>query len=331
MSEYPQIRPRRLRQNGAVRRFARETRLQAGDFILPLFIREGISEPVPIPTLPGVFQETVESVEGAVQRAVDGGISTFILFGIPATKSEDGHEAWAEDGIVQQGIRRLVAAFGQDIVVMADCCLDEFTSHGHCGILRDGEVDNDATLPLYGMVAQSQAAAGATFIAPSGMMDGQVAAIRAALDADGACQTGIVSYAAKGASVMYGPFRDAAQSTPAFGDRRGYQMPVSNAREAMREIDLDIAEGADAIIVKPALTSLDIIYRAHERTLVPTIAYSVSGEHAMLHAGAGAAAFDRRRAVLEVLSCIRRAGADRIITYSAVEAAAWLAQEGGEE
>ncbi|HZS14218.1 MAG TPA: porphobilinogen synthase [Candidatus Dormibacteraeota bacterium] len=325
---FPVDRPRRLRRTPALRRLVRETRLRADDLILPAFVNEALTEPREIPTMPGQQQETHDSLLRTVREARAGGIDAVILFGIPSLKDAEGSEAWNEQGVVQTAIRRLKHEFGDGLVVIADNCLDEYTDHGHCGVLLpDGSVDNDATIELYARTAVSQAAAGADVIAPSGMMDGQVAAIRQALDDNGFEQTAILAYSAKYASVMYGPFREAADSAPRQGDRRSYQMDVANQREAVRETLLDVDEGADMVMVKPAMTALDVVARVRDATDLPLCAYCVSGEYAMLRAAAAAGAFDERAAVLETLTGIRRAGADMVITYHAREVARWLAEE----
>ena len=306
---FPAERPRRLRRTPALRRLSRETRLSLSSLVLPLFVREGIAAPVAIPSLPGHRQETVDSTGATVEQALATGLGAVLLFGVPTRKDALGSEAWNDAGIVQAALRSLRGRFGDDCVLIADCCLDEYTDHGHCGVLRaDGSVDNDATLLLYAKAAVSQARAGADVIAPSGMMDGQVGAIRAALDAAGFAETSILAYSAKYASVMYGPFRDAADCAPRSGDRRGYQMDVGNSREAVREARLDVAEGADMVMVKPALTCLDVIGRVRAAVDVPLAAYSVSGEYAMIAHAA-------------------RAGADIIISYHALQAARWLREE----
>jgi len=325
---FPAERPRRLRRTPALRRLSRETRLSLSSLVLPLFVREGVAAPVAIPSLPGHRQETVDSTGAAVEQALASGLGAVLLFGVPARKDALGSEAWNDAGIVQSALRSLRGRFGDDCVLIADCCLDEYTDHGHCGVLRaDGSVDNDATLLLYAKAAVSQARAGADVIAPSGMMDGQVGAIRAALDAAGFAETSILAYSAKYASVMYGPFRDAADCAPRSGDRRGYQMDVGNSREAVREARLDVAEGADMVMVKPALTCLDVIGRVRAAVDVPLAAYSVSGEYAMIAHAARAGAFDERAAALEALAAIHRAGADIIISYHALHAARWLREE----
>jgi porphobilinogen synthase len=325
---FPAERPRRLRRTPALRSLARETRVAPGDLIHPAFVREGIDSPVPIGSMPGQQQETLGSLSDAAADAVAAGCAAVVLFGVPERKDATGTQAWAADGIVQRALSGLRDRHGDGIVLIADCCLDEYTDHGHCGVLRDdGSVDNDATLDLYGRIAVAQAAAGADIIAPSGMMDGQVAAIRQALDDSGFTDTAILAYSAKFASVMYGPFREAADCAPRSGDRRSYQMDVANQREAVREMLLDVDEGADMVMVKPALTALDVVARVRDATDLPLAAYCVSGEYAMLHAAAAAGAFDEREAVLEALTAIRRAGADLVITYDARRAARWLQEE----
>jgi porphobilinogen synthase len=325
---FPSDRPRRLRRTPALRALARETALVPRDLIQPTFVREGIAAPVPISSMPGQQQETIESLSHAVDDAVSAGCAAVILFGVPEHKDDRGSQAWDNDGIVQRSLRSLRSEFGGDCLLIADCCLDEFTDHGHCGVLRDdGTVDNDATIELYARIAVSQAAAGADIIAPSGMMDGQVAAIRAALDENNFHDIAVLAYSAKYASVMYGPFREAADCAPRSGDRRSYQMDVANQREAVRRARTDVEEGADIVMVKPALTALDVVARVRDAVDVPVAAYCVSGEYAMLHAAAAAGAFDERAAVLEGLTAIRRAGADVIITYDARRAARWLREE----
>ena len=325
---FPVERPRRLRRTAGLRALARETRLAPADLIHPAFVREGIDDPVPIASMPGQQQETLDSLRAAAADAFDAGCAAVILFGVPLAKDAVGSQAWAEDGVVQRALRELRSDLGPDAVLIADCCLDEYTDHGHCGVLRDdGSVDNDATLELYGRIAVAQAAAGADVIAPSGMMDGQVAAIRQALDGSGFAETAVLAYSAKFASVMYGPFRDAADCAPRSGDRRSYQMDVANQREAVRETLIDVDEGADMVMVKPALTALDVVARVRDATDLPLAAYFVSGEYAMLHAAAAAGAFEARAAVLEALTAIRRAGADLVITYDARRAARWIHEE----
>ncbi len=322
---YPLVRPRRLRRTPALRRLARENRVQPEDLVYPAFVREDITSPVAISSMEGQFQETEDSLVRSVADAVSVGVGAVLLFGIPARKDAQGSEAWNDEGVVQRATRRLRSEFGDDLVIILDNCLDEYTDHGHCGVLRsDGSVDNDATIELYARTAVAQARAGADIIAPSGMMDGQVAAIRTGLDDAGFDDAGILAYSAKFASVMYGPFRVAADCAPKHGDRRAYQMDVANSREAVREALLDIEEGADMVMVKPALTCLDVVAKVRDITDLPLAAYCVSGEYAMLHAAARDGAFDLCAAVLESLTAIRRAGADMVITYDARQAARWL-------
>jgi len=314
-----------MRRTPALRSLIRETDLAPRHLIAPLFVKEGIAEPAPIASMPGQSQHTLESLRKEANEIAAKGVVAFMLFGIPARKDPEGSEAWNPDGIGQRGLRVLREELGDDHVVVADLCLDEYTDHGHCGVLDDeGAVDNDRTVELYRRIAVAQADAGADLVGPSGMMDGQVAAIRAALDEGGHGNTGILAYAAKFASSFYGPFREAAECAPRFGDRTGYQMDPPNADEAIREIRQDIEEGADIVMVKPALPYLDVIRRAKEETRFPLAAYNVSGEYAMVKAAAQNGWIDGRRAALEVLTSIRRAGADLILTYHAKEAADWL-------
>ena len=319
----PFARLRRLRYSGALRRLVRETRLSAEDFVYPLFVVHGSGVRNAIPSMPGQYQLSLDQLPAEAQELRALGIPAVLLFGIPASKDEQASEAYAPDGIVQQAVRALKQA-DPDLLVVTDVCLCEYTSHGHCGIVRDGDVDNDATLPLLAQTALSHAQAGADMVAPSAMMDGQVAAIRQTLDENGFAQTPIMAYAAKYASAFYGPFREAAESTPQFGDRCGYQMDPANAREALREIESDVAEGADIVMVKPALAYLDVLARARQRFDLPLATYNVSGEYAMIKAAAANGWLDERRIVLEVLTAIKRAGADIVITYHAKEAARWL-------
>jgi porphobilinogen synthase len=323
---FPVHRLRRLRRTPALRRLVAETRLSVDDLVAPLFVREGIDAPVPIPSLPGVVQHTRESLRKEARDLAEVGLPAVILFGIPAAKDAEGSQAWNPDGIVQAALRDLSEEVGDDLVLMADLCLDEYTDHGHCGLLApDGSVDNDATLERYGRVAVAQARAGAHVVAPSGMMDGQVAAIRAALDGAGHTEVAILAYAAKYASALYGPFRDAVDvRIVRGGDRKAYQQDVGNRREALAEIDLDVAEGADMVMVKPALPYLDVIAEARRRTTVPIAAYQVSGEYAMLKAAAERDWIDGPAVALEQLTAIKRAGADVILTYLAREMAPLL-------
>ena len=320
------IRPRRLRTTPAMRRLAGQVRLTPADLVLPLFVKEGVESPAPIESMPGVVQHTRESLRKAAAQAADVGVGGVILFGIPAVKDARGSAADDADGIVQLALQDVAAEVGDRVVVMADLCLDEYTDHGHCGLLTDaGEVDNDATLERYASIAVAQARAGAHVVAPSGMMDGQVAAIRAALDADGHHNVAILAYAAKYASSFYGPFRDAAECAPQFGDRAAYQQdPARSSDEAVRETLLDIAEGADMVMVKPAVGYLDVVRRVRDAVDVPVAAYSVSGEFAMVEAAAANGWIDRDRAILELVTSVKRAGADIVLTYWATELAARL-------
>ena len=323
---FPQRRLRRLRRTPALRRLVAETDLRVDDLIAPLFVREGISEAQAIASLPGIYQHTRDSLRKEVSELAALGVPAVVLFGVPATKDAEGSGAWDPQGIVQLALRDLRADVGDDVVLIADLCLDEYTDHGHCGLLtEDGEVDNDATIDLYARVASVQADAGADIVAPSGMMDGQVAAIRDVLDEDGFESTAILAYAAKYASALYGPFRDAVDVTiTGGGDRKGYQQDPRNAREALEEIRADIAEGADMVMVKPALAYLDVIARARAEVDVPLAAYHVSGEYAMVMAAAERGWIDGPAVALEHLTAIRRAGADMILTYFARTAAELL-------
>src|SRR4051812_18737724 len=322
---FPKTRLRRLRRSPILRELVRETRLDPGDLILPLFVEEGLEGRAPIAAMPGVQRLSVAEVvqEAGAARAL--GIPAVLLFGIPAVKDEEGSGAWDDEGAVQLTTRAIKAAH-PDLLVLTDVCLCEYTTHGHCGVLRDdGVVDNDASLDLLARTAISQAEAGADAVAPSDMMDGRVGHIRVALDDHGLSETMIIAYSAKYASAFYGPFREAADSAPQTGDRRGYQMDPANAREAVREAQLDAAEGADVLMVKPALPYLDVIRRVRDATDLPLAAYNVSGEYAMVKAAAAAGLLDERAAVLEALTGIRRAGADIVITYHAKDVASWLA------
>lgn len=320
------VRTRRFRRSPALRAFVRETRMTVQDFIYPLFIVEGENVRREISSMPGQFQLSLDQLDRELDELEALRIPGVLLFGIPDRKDAIGSGAFDPGGIVQRAVRHIKER-APDMLVITDVCACEYTDHGHCGILADGEVDNDATLPLLARTAVSHAGAGADIVAPSDMMDGRVAAIRAALDEAGRTSTPVMSYAAKYASAYYGPFREAAESTPAFGDRRSHQMDPGNAREAMREIAIDLDEGADAIIVKPALSYLDIIRSARDTFDVPITAYNVSGEYSMIKAGSRLGWIDERRMTLETLLSIKRAGADRIITYHAKEAAAWLSDE----
>ncbi|MGA2284893.1 MAG: porphobilinogen synthase [Dehalococcoidia bacterium] len=314
---------RRVRRTDALRRLVRETRLSPEDFVYPLFVVHGSGVRNAIPSMPGQSQLSVDQLPVEARELRDLGIPAVLLFGIPASKDEQASEAYAPDGIVQQAVRALKQA-DPALLVITDVCLCEYTSHGHCGIVKNGDVDNDATLPLLAKTALSHAQAGAGMVAPSAMMDGQVAAIRLALDEGGFAQTPIMAYAAKYASAFYGPFREAAESAPQFGDRCGYQMDPANVREALREIESDVSEGADIVMVKPALAYLDVLARARRRFDLPLAAYNVSGEYAMIKAASANGWLDEKRVVLEVLTAIKRAGADIIITYHAKDAARWL-------
>ncbi len=324
-ARYPVARPRRLRRTPALRRLVAETRLAPGDLVLPMFIKEGIDSPVPIGSMPGVVQHTRDSLRKTAYEAVESGVGGLILFGVPAVKDGRGSAADDPDGIVQRALADLAADLGDSTVLMADLCLDEYTDHGHCGILTaGGEVDNDATLSRYASIAVAQAAAGVQVVAPSGMMDGQVGVLRSALDAAGRSDVAVLAYAVKYASAFYGPFREAAECAPQFGDRSAYQQDPANSDEALREVALDLAEGADAVMVKPAMAYLDVVRRVADTVDVPVAAYQVSGEYAMVEAAAAQGWLDRERTILETLTAIRRAGADIVLTYWATEVARLL-------
>jgi len=326
VSAFPPARPRRLRRSAPLRRLVSDVRLHPGDLILPMFVKEGIDAPAPIPSMPGVVQHTLDSLVKAAYEAVSAGVGGLILFGVPAAKDARGSAADDPSGIVQVALRRLATEVGSDTVLMSDLCLDEYTDHGHCGVLLpSGEVDNDGTLSRYASIAVAQASAGAQVIAPSGMMDGQVGAIRSALDGAGHTDVPILAYSAKYASGFYGPFRDAAECAPQFGDRSAYQQdPARSVAEALREVDLDVAEGADAVMVKPALAYLDVVAAVRAAVDLPVAAYQVSGEYAMVEAAAANGWIDRDRIITETLTAIRRAGADMILTYWAAEVASRL-------
>jgi porphobilinogen synthase len=320
MATFPAARPRRLRRSAAMRRLTAQTTITPSDLVLPLFVKEGSSQPQPVASMPGVFQHTRDSLRKAAAEAATAGIGGLILFGIPAIKDARGSAADDPAGIVQLALQDVAAEVGDALVIMADLCLCEYTDHGHCGVLTPAaDVDNDATLARYAAVAAAQAAAGAHVVAPSGMMDGQVAAIRAALDQAGHPGVAICAYAVKYASAFYGPFRDAAEGAPQFGDRSSYQQDP-RAGDALREIQLDLAEGADMVMVKPALPYLDIVAQAAAAVPVPVAAYQVSGEYAMVEAAAANGWVDRDRAIAETLTAIRRAGASIIFTYWALDA-----------
>ncbi|MDE3086425.1 MAG: porphobilinogen synthase [Acidobacteriota bacterium] len=318
---------RRLRRTPALRRLVAETALRPDDLVAPLFVREGVDEPVPIGSLPGHVQHTVPSLLAEAKQLVALGVPAVVLFGVPAAKDAEGSGAWDPDGIVQRAVSELKAAAGDELVVICDLCLDEYTDHGHCGVLgADGGVDNDATVERYGRVALAQARAGADVVAPSGMMDGQVAAIRAALDGEGFTETAVLAYAAKYASALYGPFREAVDVTIAGGgDRRGYQQDPANRREALAEVALDVAEGADMVMVKPALAYLDVLAEVARTCEVPVAAYHVSGEYAMVKAAAERGWIDGEAVLLEHLLAVKRAGATAVLTYGAAEVARLLA------
>jgi porphobilinogen synthase len=322
--QFPEYRPRRMRRTESLRRMVRETRLSVDNLILPMFVRSG-TQARPISSMPGVEQVPVEGAVRLAEQAAKLGVPAVILFGVPDDEKKDavGSYAWADDGLVQQACRRIKKAL-PEMTVILDACFDEYTTHGHCGVVVDGEVDNDATLENLGRVAVSQARAGADLIGPSGMMDGFVGFVRDSLDEDGFEGVGIMAYSAKYASCFYGPFREAAGTSSQFGHRKTYQMDPANGHEAIREVTLDVSEGADVVMVKPALAYLDVIARVHDEIDLPIAAYNVSGEYSMLKAAAERGWIDHDRAVLETLTAIRRAGADMILTYHALEAARLL-------
>jgi porphobilinogen synthase len=321
---FPVQRPRRLRTTPAMRRLVAETELRPRNLILPMFVREGATEPVPIRSMPGVVAHTRETLRKAAADAVASGVGGVMLFGVPSTRDAVGSAGIDPNGVLNVALADVHTEVGDDTVIMADCCLDEFTDHGHCGVLdAEGGVDNDATLTVYADMAVAQAAAGAHLVGPSGMMDGQVGVIREALDTAGHRDTGILAYTAKYASAFYGPFREAVDSQLK-GDRKTYQQDPANAREALRELALDLAEGADVVMVKPATAYLDVLRAVADNSDVPVAAYQVSGEYSMIEAAAANGWLDRNRAVLETLTGIRRAGADMVLTYWATEVAGWL-------
>lgn len=326
---FPLTRKRRLRKTPLLRRMVAETTLKASDLVYPLFIADQPNARIAVPSMPGIYQQSIDNTLIEVGRAMEAGVRAVLLFGVPMEKDQEATSAWVEHGIIQRATRELKKRFGDDLLVIADTCLCEYMTHGHCGVLMQGRVLNDPTLEILARTAVSQARAGADIIAPSDMMDGRVAVIREALDAEGFNDTPILSYAAKYASSLYAPFRDAADSAPASGDRKSYQMDPRNAREALEEILLDVEEGADMIMVKPAIGYLDIIKEAREMVNLPIAAYSVSGEYSMIKAAAQNGWIDEQAVTLELLTGIRRAGADIIITYHAVEAARWLAALNG--
>ena len=325
---FPAARPRRLRRTPALRRLVADVRVDPADLVLPVFVKEGLREPAPISSMPGVVQHTLDSVRAAAVEAAAAGVGGLIVFAIPEVKDARGSGADDPEGIAAKAVAGLVSEVGEATVVMTDLCLDEYTDHGHCGLLTaSGEVDNDATLERYAAAALAQARAGSQVVAPSGMMDGQVAAIRSALDGGGFAELPILAYSAKYASAFYGPFRDAAECAPQFGDRAAYQQDPARARsEGVREALLDVAEGADAVMVKPALAYLDVLAAVAAAVDVPVAAYQVSGEYAMVEAAAAQGWIDRRRIILETLTGIRRAGAGMVLTYWATEAAGWLTE-----
>ena len=315
---------RRLRRTSLIRELVREVRLDRSDLIQPIFVEEGLKTDAPIPSMPGQRRQSPTTIGREVTRLVDRGVKSIIVFGIPTVKDENGSSAYDPNGVVQRTIQDLKDQYGDELVVFADVCMCQYTSHGHCGLVSDGRIDNDTTLPKLAEIAVSHARAGADVVGPSAMIDGQVKTIRQALDDNGFKDVAVMAYSAKHASSFFGPFREAAFSTPKFGDRRTYQMDYSNPEEALREIALDIEEGADVIMVKPALSYLDIIYRAKKRFRMPTAAYNVSGEFSMIKAAAREGWIDEKSAIMEVLTSIKRAGADMILTYHAMEAAEWL-------
>lgn len=321
---FPSHRPRRLRATAALRKLTAEVRIENSQLILPAFIREGISEPAPLQSMPGVVQHTTDSLKRAAFEAVELGLGGIMLFGVPATRDATGSAGVDPNGVLNKAIADVKAEVGNDLVVMSDVCLDEFTDHGHCGVLTpDGAVDNDATLEIYGRMAVIQAQSGADVLGPSGMMDGQVAVIRQALDEAGLKDTAVLAYAAKYTSAFYGPFREAVDSQLS-GDRKTYQMDPANRREAMLEVELDLEEGADMVMVKPAMSYLDIVADVAAMSPVPVAAYQISGEYAMIEAAAANGWIDRKPAILESVLGIRRAGADMVLTYWAAEIAHWL-------
>ncbi|UGY92911.1 porphobilinogen synthase [Streptomyces gobiensis] len=324
---YPAARPRRLRTTAAMRRLVAEHRPHPADLILPVFIREGVSEPVPVSAMPGVVQHTRDSLRKAAVEAVEAGVGGIMLFGVPERKDAIGSQGTDPDGILQVALRDVRAEIGDELVVMSDLCLDEYTDHGHCGVLDEqGRVDNDATLERYAEMARVQAAAGAHVLGPSGMMDGQIGYVRRALDEAGHQDVSLFAYTAKYSSAFYGPFREAVGSSLK-GDRKTYQQDPANARESLRELALDLAEGADMVMVKPGLPYLDVLRDFTERVDVPVGVYQISGEYAMVEAAAEKGWIDRERAVLETLTSFKRAGASMVLTYWATEAARWLGRE----
>jgi len=321
---FPYTRSRRMRRTPRIRDLVKETHLTVNDFIYPMFVKEGISKPEPIDSMPGQYRLSIADGLKEVEALVSVGVPSVILFGIPEKKDAVGSAAYQKNGIVQRAAEEIKSAFGDKVVVMTDVCLCQYTDHGHCGIVRNGEIVNDQTLKLLTQTAVSHAKAGADVVAPSAMMDGQIQAIRKGLDSSGLSDVATMAYSAKHASCFYGPFRDAAYSKPSFGDRRSYQMDYSNPNEALREVELDINEGADIVMVKPALAYLDLIHLVKTAFKMPTAAYNVSGEYSMIKAAGKMGWIDEKAAALEVLTAIKRAGADMILTYFAKEAADWL-------
>jgi len=323
---FPTVRMRRLRRTPALRDMMHKVRLHPSNLIYPIFVDENAQAPIPIESIPGHSRLPIQNVVDEVKQTVEQGVKAVILFGVPSKKNETGSEAFAADGIVQKAIRSLKNEFGDGLVVVTDVCLCEYTTHGHCGVVKNGEIANDVTLGILQKVAASHAQAGADIVAPSSMMDGQVRFIREALDDTGFSQVGIMAYSAKYASCFYGPFRDAVECAPKFGDRKSYQMGYGNPQEALREMELDIGEGADIIMVKPALAYLDVINLAKSKFNTPIAAYNVSGEYAMVKAAAKMGWIDEKAAILEILTGIKRAGADLIITYFAKDVRSWMNQ-----
>jgi len=321
---FPRTRLRRLREHAVLREMVGRAAVRPADLVAPLFVKAGLTEPEPIPAMPGHVQHTLDSLTREAGALLEAGVRAIILFGIPAVKDPAGSDAYTEDGIIQQALHRLSQEFGPDLLRIADLCLCEYTDHGHCGIVAEGRIDNDRTLEAYRRIAVAQVSAGADVVAPSGMMDGQVGAIREALDGARFPHIPILSYAAKYASSLYAPFRQAAESAPQFGDRRSYQMDAAAREEALREVALDIEEGADIVMVKPALPYLDILHAVRARFDVPAAAYQVSGEYAMIKAAGSAGWLDEQRVALETLTAIKRAGADIIVTYFAKEVGRWV-------
>lgn len=321
---FPAVRPRRLRRTTAIRELVAETRLHPSDLIYPFFLVEGLNKRLAIPSMPGIYQQSVDNALIEIDQCLKSGIKAIMLFGIPEEKDPQATSAFISHGVVQQATRKIKDTFGQDVLVMTDTCLCEYTSHGHCGIVMEGQVLNDPSIETLARTAVSQAEAGADVVCPSDMMDGRVQAIRWALDDAGFSEVAILSYAVKYASSLYSPFRDAAESAPSFGDRKTYQMDFRNSREALVEVEQDILEGADMLMVKPALGYLDVVCRVRKEVDLPVVAYNVSGEYSMIKAAAQNGWIDEQKAVLELLTGIRRAGADMIVTYHALEAARWL-------